>query len=95
MSKWISQKPQVATEADCKGKWSGGKHGEYFRCALCGHRFQVGDYWRWVAGVETLNFKVCKDCDSDDVREKYKALRDEYKKLVVDGKYWSFVPEHH
>ncbi len=35
--------PKVATEDNCKQRWSCGKPGEFFRCALCGHKFVPGD----------------------------------------------------
>lgn len=35
--------PKIATEEDCKLCWSCGKPGQFFRCALCGHKFVPGD----------------------------------------------------
>ena len=60
--------PWVATKEDCAANWMGGEDGEYFRCALCGHRFEPGDYVRWVhtnatPGPSNGNPLVCKDCD--------------------------------
>ncbi len=74
---FIDQKPHIATEAQCAARWSAGKPGEKFRCYLCGHKFVVGDIWRWVFGNtngQALgNFLVCQKCDGDDVLERYKA----------------------
>jgi len=60
-------KPRYATEDDLKACWSGGKPGECFRCDLCGHKFKLGDYWRWQYTNDTPgasgNPKVCEKCD--------------------------------
>ena len=71
---FTDQKPRVATAADVTAKW-----GSQFRCYLCGHRFQVGDQWRWVwSGAAALrNCLVCARCDGDDVLERWQALNDE------------------
>lgn len=77
-------KRRVATEADCAVPWSGEPKGKRFRCALCGHRFEPGDGWRWQHGSNqsfidpdtgstfgVFNFKVCDDCDGDDVLDRW------------------------
>lgn len=86
MASFTDQKFRRATEHDLKANWNGGKNGIYFRCHLCGYKFQLGDYWRWVAGKNTLNFLVCEKCDGDDVRKRYEDLYNEYK----SDKFWSF-----
>ena len=43
---FTDQKPRVATEKHCKTKWSGDQAN--FRCYMCGHKFEVGDIWRFV-----------------------------------------------
>jgi len=70
---FTNQQPRVATEADCKMRWSGGKPGERFRCYLCGHRFVEGDTWRWVCAnqVHLMNLLVCACCDGDDVLDQW------------------------
>jgi len=78
---FTDQKPRIATAEDTKAPWGGKKNGEWFRCYLCGHRFVEGDYWRWVYGKETINFNVCKSCDGDDVRERFKEHVDKCKKI--------------
>jgi len=77
--KFTKQLPQVADERDVDGCWNGGKHGEYFRCYLCGYRFKVDDYWRWVyAGNTGLgNLIVCEKCDGNDVLERWRLANEE------------------
>lgn len=86
---FVDGKPQIATENDVHANWSGGKDGKHFRCYFCGYRFVVGDYWRFVytndmskAGGNPL---VCKNCDGDDIREKWQKMCEE-----VRTKYWWF-----
>lgn len=77
---FIDGKPRTATAEDLKSPWSGDP--KNFRCYLCGHRFEVGDVWRWVYGdcrtVEidgklygVLNFLVCAQCDGPDVLDRW------------------------
>lgn len=73
---WIDQKPQVATEDDVHGNWGGGADGKYFRCYLCGHRFAIGDYWRWIY-TPIGNLTVCAECDGPDVIEKWRRMHEE------------------
>jgi hypothetical protein len=72
---FTDQKPQTATENDLKLRWSCGKPGERFRCYLCGHKFQVGDTWRFVYSNSTPgatgNFLVCDKCDGPDVLDRW------------------------
>lgn len=72
--RWTNGLPRVATEKDCATSWSGGKNGKYFRCSLCGHKFAVGDVWRWVYANDGScpggNFMVCQSCDGPDVKER-------------------------
>lgn len=86
---WTDQKPRVATEEDIKAPWSGQKNGKYFRCKLCGHKFQVGDYWRFVFH-NYGNIIVCQDCDKDDPVIKWTQLHTEWSKLK-EGKFWWFI----
>ena len=73
---FTDQQPRIATEEDCKASWSGHKNGAHFRCYLCGHKFQVGDQWRWInANSRSFvspkdgktyglpNLLVCDSCD--------------------------------
>ena len=84
--------PRIATESDCKAPWSGGKNGKYFRCGFCGHRFEVGDYYRWqhtndIPGASG-NPLVCKNCDDvpEKVRKKWKEKCEEFN----SDKWWWF-----
>lgn len=89
---FTDQKPRIATAEACKQTWGGGKDGKYFRCYLCGHKFEVGDQYRWVY---TNNVKgaggnpmVCKACDgtNEEVISKWKTMCEE-----AITKYWSFT----
>jgi len=83
------QKPRIATEGDVKAPWSGGKNGKYFRCKLCGHKFEVGDYYRFIFH-NYGNIMVCQSCDKDNPAEKWTQLHDEWDKLRA-GKFWWFI----
>lgn len=73
---FTDQKPRYATEDDLNGNWGGGPPGKYFRCYLCGHKFKLGDYWRWIYCNDKSpswgNFVVCEKCDGPDVKERRK-----------------------
>jgi len=77
-SNFMDGKQRIATEAECKAKWSGRTGG--FRCHLCGHRFKVGDPWRFVFGKSVRNFFTCAACDGPDVLDRFKAACDEAKR---------------
>lgn len=66
---FTDQKPRVATEQEVNARW-GGKN---FRCYLCGHKFSIGDVWRWVyaADRKLFNVTVCEKCDGPDVLERW------------------------
>lgn len=89
---WMNGTPQIATPADVTAEWLCGKGGKYFRCALCGYRFQVGDRWRLVYTNSTPgaggNPLVCKECDgtNEQVIEKWLALRAE-----ANERFWWFT----
>lgn len=97
---FTDQKPRVATEEDCKLPWGGPPAGKRFRCYLCGHKFKVGDVWRWVyalgATFENSNGKkhgvvspiVCESCDGEDVLDRWVAMNKE-----ALEKYWWFCAE--
>lgn len=80
---FTDQKPRVATAEDVKAPWSGIEGGKRFYCYLCGHKFQVGDTWRWVyAGKEHLcNLIVCSSCDGEDVLERWVKWWQEWEQL--------------
>jgi hypothetical protein len=84
MASFTDQKPRTATEADLLAPWSG--HPRNFRCYLCGHRFKVGDVWRWVFsdGRRVMNFLTCEKCDGPDVLDRF---ADEVKR-VKDSFWW-------
>lgn len=73
MSSFTDQKPRVATTDEVGGEWGAAPNGERFRCYLCGHRFAVGDIWRFVAMPDTINILVCEGCDGPDVRERWRV----------------------
>jgi hypothetical protein len=78
-------KPTTATEEHLRAPWMGGKNGKYFRCAMCGYRFKLGDVFRFVftndmpkAGGNPI---VCQQCDGPncDVRAAWqKKCEDNY-----------------
>jgi hypothetical protein len=88
---FLNQKPIIATDEDLKKPWGGGKNGKYFRCYMCGHKFEVGDQYRFVYGenVNLGNLLVCKHCDGDDVLQRWADMHDELKK--IKEKYWRFL----
>lgn len=73
-------KPRRATEHDLKARWSGGKPGDFFRCCLCGYKFQLGDYWRWQYTNDTSgaggNPMVCEKCDGtkEEIVAKFRRI---------------------
>jgi hypothetical protein len=88
---WIKGQPQFATEKDLKGQWGFQKEGKGFSCKLCGHKFELGDYWRFVyangvPGAGTGNFLVCENCDSTntEVIEKAKSQLAVAKRWIAD-----------
>ena len=87
---FTDQKPRIATEQDVTAPWAGAKNGKYFRCYLCGHKFKVGDQYRFVFGQTLGNFMVCQDCDSEDIMQKWASHHAEWEKLR-NGKFWYFV----
>jgi hypothetical protein len=86
---FTDQKPRIATEADVKSPWSGGREGKYFRCKICGHKFVVGDYYRFVFH-NYGNIIVCQDCDKGDPVAKWTQIHEEWSRLK-EGKFWWFA----
>ena len=86
---FTDQKPRIATEQDVVSPWGGAKNGKYFRCYLCGHKFQIGDYYRFIFS-NSGNLMVCKECDKDDPAQKWTQLHEEWEKLR-EGKFWHFI----
>jgi len=87
--------PFQVIKEDLSCAWSGGKNGIYFRCGLCGYKFQEGDIARWqftndVTGAGG-NLFVCQKCDGtkDEVVERFIALKNEFK----SEKFWYFRRE--
>jgi hypothetical protein len=79
---FIDGKPRIATKEDCSASWGFIKNGERFRCYLCGHKFIVGDYWRFVFMNDGThpgcgNFLVCEKCDGEDVKERFVKANEE------------------
>ena len=86
---FTDQKPRVATIDDTQAAWSGYQNGERFRCYLCGHKFIVGDQWRFVFGDGYINFLVCEKCDCADVQQIWKDRNEELR-----NKFWWFVDDY-
>jgi formate-dependent nitrite reductase cytochrome c552 subunit len=86
-------KPRIVTPEDLSLRWGCAKPGQRFRCTMCGHRFEVGDVWRFVYtnglkdGRYGGNPIVCEPCDGPDVIERWKKLCDE----AYSDKFWWFL----
>ena len=80
---FTDQKPRVVTEKELKAPWGGYRDGRKFRCYLCGHRFKLGDTFRWVLSRKYMNLMTCGKCDGDDVLERWHKHVEEAKE-----KYW-------
>lgn len=90
---FLRGEPWIADENDCSARWSGGKNGKYFRCAICGHKFTPGDRVRCVYSNHTYahgNPLVCEQCDGSDdhVLEKWKEM---YR--IAREKFWWFTSD--
>jgi hypothetical protein len=93
---FLDGKPRVATESDCKARWLGGKPGEYFRCAFCGHKFVVGDTWHGIftndipgAHGNPLVCDKCYDGNNQNTAAKWLQLHTQWKELRK--KHWWFI----
>lgn len=82
--------PKIATKEDCSARWSSGNPGEFFHCALCGHKFIEGDYFHPIYTNSTPecpgNPIVCKKCDTEDFIDKWKERWAEWR----SEKFWWF-----
>lgn len=82
-------KPRIATAEDLVAKWNGDPAN--FRCRLCGHRFRLGDVWRWVfanaahSEVRHGNFLVCAQCDGPNV-----LMRAAEQEREAEQRFWWF-----
>lgn len=94
VTRFTDQKPRFASEQEIHGNWGGGKDGKYFRCYLCGYKFKLGDYWRWVYTNSTPgaggNPSVCERCDEGNERviEKWIAMIKE-----ANERFWWFTED--
>jgi len=79
LGSFTDQKPRYATEKEINFNWGDAPKGKKFRCYLCGYRFKVGDYWRWVYSHRFINFLVCEKCDGEDVVERWISANEEAK----------------
>jgi len=96
------QQPRRVTEQDLKMKWSGQKDNSHFRCYMCGHKFVLDDYWRFVFSDSSTftdifgkkwamsNAIVCEKCDGPDVLDRWKKMHEE-----AYNKYWNFTCQEH
>lgn len=106
---FTDQKPHIATEKDETASWSGAPEGKRFRCYLCGHKFKVGDQFRFIFGYDpktkhgdfivegkersTTNFLVCEKCDTGDNYEMREKWIQRNKEYYSDNKFWAFREE--
>lgn len=74
-------RPWQVTEEDLRKPWYGGKNGKFFRCCMCGHKFELGDVARWQYTNSTPgasgNPLVCAKCDGPDVVQRWASMRKE------------------
>ena len=87
---FTNQKPRIATQEDLEAPWSGGKPGEFFRCKLCGYKFQLGDYWRWVFVKGYTNILVCEPCDIYP-EVKWIQTYTDWENLKKYSRFWYFI----
>jgi hypothetical protein len=92
MASFTDGKPHIITEEMIKAPWSGDKNGKYFRCYFCGHRFKVGETFRWqytndISGA-CGNPLVCQTCDDghDKTRKNWKVKCNKFN----NDKWWWF-----
>lgn len=91
---FTDQKPFIAQPDHLRALWYGRKPGEYFRCGLCGDKFAVGDTVRWlytnhIPGYGGNPF-VCQPCDTPDVIDKWRAIKDEWHRVTSEDRFWYF-----
>jgi hypothetical protein len=81
---------RIADEKTVNAPWSGNK--KNFRCGLCGHKFVIGDGWRFLFTNDMPkapgNPLICDSCfiDKDDARAKWQKKHEE----INNGAYWWF-----
>ncbi len=90
-------KPRVATAEDLKRPWGGVRDGSRFRCYLCGHRFKVGDTYRWqftnsINDAASGNPFVCESCDGPDVIARWTAHCADFER-DSGGKWWWLIDQ--
>ena len=87
--------PKIATEEHCKARWSLGKPGEFFRCALCGHKFVPGDEFTICYTNDMLGSGGNPICCSahgsvPQLRAQWKDRCEEYSHFK-DDRFWFFT----
>lgn len=93
---FTDQKPFIVTEEHTKARWCGYCDARMFRCAWCGHKFQVGDTARWVFTNDSENNArglagnpfICDKCDGPRgvILAKLAATREEF----MHPRFWWF-----
>ena len=62
-----SSELKIATIESLHARWSSGKPGQFFRCALCGHKFKLGDKYRVLYTNDMPKAKgnpiICERCN--------------------------------
>ncbi len=89
---WARGVQQIATQEHLDMQWGVRPKGKGFRCYLCGHKFKLGDKWRFdipKGRARCPNFFVCTDCDGDDVIDRFEA----HVKNLYEA-YWWANPDH-
>lgn len=92
----FTQELQTTDEKTVARNWSGSPNGLRFRCKVCGHRFKVGDRYRFVyangvgSPTKTGNFAVCEACNDTD-----EVLLDRMAEIEEEGyrRFWWLVED--
>lgn len=97
---WSKGEQFTVTQELFDAPWGGKKHSGTFRCALCGHLFNVGDHAVWLltnTGEESTkglygNPFICGDCypgTRDGAIAKLRQAYNDYQ--AIKSRLWWFV----
>lgn len=72
---------RLVTPDALTARWHGQKKGWGFKCQLCGHRWEVGEYFTMLITTNALgllNPLICDACDTPDAPKKWLELQIEF-----------------
>ena len=87
--------PVTVTQELLKLPWAGNQAN--FRCYFCGHKFELGERFRWIFTNDlpkaSGNPLACESCgtDREQLRQKWAAMHEEFKALKQ--RFWFFVKQ--